>query len=103
MNYPINYPRRVLGTTGVEVTSTSVIFKLPNQAFAYAGARGVMVINVAQSAPSGTADTLPVLFESNNVTQGASAAGGESLTLASLPTGVYQFYYDKAGNVLQKL
>lgn len=101
MNYPVNYVRRILGTTAVEVTSTSVIFKLPNQAFAYAGARGVMLINVLQAPPSGTTQTLPVLFEANNVTQGASAAGGEALQLSALPVGVYQFYFDKTTNTLQ--
>lgn len=103
MNYSINYPRRILGTTDVEVTATAVIFKLPNQAFAYTGARGVMLISITHAAPAGTTQTLPVLFEANNVTQGASVAGGESLQISALSTGVYQFYFDKTTNTLQLL
>lgn len=103
MSYPIRYSGRIIETTAVEVATTAVIFKLPNNAFLYAAPRGVMPISIKQDLPSGTTTTLSVLFETNGQTQGVSVPGGDNLTAADIAKGVYLFYYDKAGDVLQIL
>lgn len=101
MNYPIRYCGRMFETTAVTVGSTAVVFDIPDNAFLFAGARGLIPISVKQGVPSGTTTTLPVLMRSNNQTQGVSVAGGEALTVAGLETGVHLFYFDKAGDILQ--
>lgn len=103
MTYPIRYSGRIIETAAVEVTATAVIFKLPDNAFLLAAPRGVMPIYVKQDVPSGAADTLSVLLETNGQTQGVSVPGGDNLTAAGIAKGVYLFYYDKSADILQIL
>lgn len=103
MSYPIRYGGRLFETTGVEVTSTSVIFSLPNNTFLYSAPRGIVPINIKQDLPSGTTTTLSVLLQVNNETHGVSVPGGDPLTAAGVAKGVYLFYYDKSLNTLQIL
>lgn len=101
MNYPIRYSGRLFETTAVEVTSSAVIFTLPDNTFLYSGARGIVPIYIKQDIPSGTTETLSVLMQANNQTQGVSVVGGDSLTAANVVKGVYLFYFDKQNDVLQ--
>lgn len=101
MNYPIRYCGRMFETTAVTVESAAVVFDIPDNAFLFAGARGIIPINIKQSIPGGTTTTLPVLMRSNNKTQGVSVDGDDALTVAGVKTGVRLFYFDKAGDILQ--
>lgn len=99
----VRYQLRLLTTSAVEATSSAVVFKLPNRAFALTCPRGVVLVNIVQSVPTGTTTTLPILFESNGQTQAATTVGGVALTASDISTGVYQFYFDKTNNTLQVL
>lgn len=101
MSYAIRYSGRMMETTSVAAQSTAVVYTIPDNSFLYAGARGVIPINIKQAVPSGATTTLPVLLQSNNQTQGVSVVGGEALTAADCKTGVRLFYFDKAANILQ--
>lgn len=103
MSYAIRYDGRLFETTAVEVTSSAVIFTLPNNTFLYSAPRGIVPIYIKQDLPSGTTETLSVLFRINNQTQGVSVVGGYSLTAANIAKGVYLFYYDKTTDTLQIL
>lgn len=101
MSYPIRYGGRLFETTGVEVTSTSVIFTLPNNTFLYSAPCGIVPIHIKQDIPSGTTQTLPIMFKINNETQSVVLPNGTSLTAAGITSGVYLFFYDKRFDVLQ--
>lgn len=101
MTYPIRYSGRLFETTAVEVTSSAVIYTLPDNVFLFSGPRGIVPIYVKQDVPSGTTETLSVLMQANNQTQGVSVVGGDSLTAANIAKGVYLFYFDKQNDVLQ--
>lgn len=101
MSYAVRYSGRMSETKAVTVGSTALVYILPDNAFLFAGARGVVPISIKQPVPSGASTTLPVLMQSNNQTQGVSVAGGDALTAADVKTGVHLFYFDKAGDILQ--
>lgn len=101
MSYLIRYGVRLFETTNVEVTSSSVIFTLPNNTFLYSARCGIVPIHINQDIPSGTTQTLTVLFKINNETQGITVPGGDSLTAAGIAKGVYLFFFNKANNILQ--
>lgn len=64
--------------------------------------RGTIYIDLAQAVPTGTTGTLPVLFETNGVTQAVTKYNGEALTAADIPgTGVFEFWFDRTTNTLQ--
>lgn len=89
-------------STGVNVTTDNVVFTFANHAFASNWYRGTVFVNLEQAVPTGTTGTLPVLFETNGVTQPVTKYGGDPLTIADLQgVGVYQFWYDKQTNTLQ--
>ncbi len=91
-----------IGSTAVTVNADNVVFSFPNHAFVGAFYFGTVFVNLQQAIPAGTTDTLPVLFETNGVTQAVTTYGGAALTVADLQgTGVYQFWYEKPNNVLQ--
>lgn len=99
----VRYQNRLLTTSAVDVTTSAVVFKLPNRAFALTCRCGVVLVNIAQTIPTGTTTSLPVLFESNGQTQAATTVGGAAITASDISTGVYQFYFDKTNNTLQVL
>lgn len=104
--YPFQFVNRrgsaAIATTGVTVSTTNVVYTFANHAFVNAWYRGTIFIDIAQAVPTGTTGTLPVLFETNGVTQSVTKYNGEALTAADIPgTGVYEFWFDKATNTLQ--
>ena len=49
-----------------------------------------------QAIPTGTTGTLPILFETNGVTQAVTKFNGEALTVADVPgTGVVQLWFEQ--------
>ncbi len=91
-----------IGSSAVAVNADNVVFSFPNHAFVGAYYFGTVFIKLQQAIPSGTADTLPVLFETNGVTQAITKYGGAAVTVGDLQgIGVYQFWYEKPNDVLQ--
>ena len=104
--YPFQFVNRrgsaAISTSGVTVNTANVVFSFPNHALVNAWYRETIYINIAQTIPTGTTGTLPILFETNGTTQSITKYNGEALTAADIPgTGVYEFWFDRATNTLQ--
>ena len=91
-----------IASTGVVVNTENVVFSFRNHAFVNANYRGTIFVNLMQAIPAGTTGTLPILFETNGVTQAVTKFDGAALTVADVPgTGVYQFWFERDTNTLQ--
>lgn len=91
-----------IASTGVKVNTTDVVFTFKNHAFVNANYRGTIFVNLMQAIPTGTAGTLPILFETNGATQAVSKFNGAPLTVADVPgTGVVQLWFERDTNTLQ--
>lgn len=91
-----------IASSAVTVNTDNVVFTFPNHAFARVWYQGTLFVKLGQSIPTDTTGTLPILFESNGVTQAITKYDGEALTVADLPgTGVFQFWFDRGTNELQ--
>lgn len=106
MSQPFQFVNRrgsaALSTTGVSVGTSNVTFTFQNHAFLNAWYRGTVYINLAQEIPSGTTSTLPIVFETNGVTQAVTKVGNTALTVEDITgTGIYEFWFDKSSNLLQ--
>ena len=89
-------------STGVVVNTNNVVFSFKNHAFLNASYRGTIFVNLKQAIPTGTTGTLPILFETNGVTQAVTKFNGNPLTVADIAgTGVYQFWFERDTNTLQ--
>ena len=104
--YPFSWVNRrgsaAVGSTGVTVNADSVVFSFKNHAFLNANFRGTVFVNLRQAIPTGTTTTLPILFETNGVTQAVTKFGGAALTVADVAgTGVYQLWFERDTNTLQ--
>ncbi len=92
----------VVQSNAVRVNTDNVVFTFPNHSFINSWYRGTVFVELAQAIPTGTTGTLPVVFETNGATQAITKFGGDALTVADLQgVGVYQFWFDRATNVLQ--
>lgn len=106
--YPFNFCNRrgipMIETTSVTVGTDNVVLALPNRVFRWLNDKGVVLLRLNQSIPTGTTDTLPIVFSANEFTQPLTNLGGEAITVAQMPsTGVYMIYYDKGSNLMQLL
>lgn len=91
-------------STSVTVGTANVTFTFQAHAFLSNWYRGTVFVNLAQAIPTGTTGTLPIVFETNGVTQAVTKYNGEALTAADIPgTGIYELWFDKSTNVLQIL
>lgn len=91
-----------VASQGVTVNTDNVVFSFRNHAFVSVNYRGTVFVNLRQSIPTGTTGTLPVLFETNGVTQAVTKFNGAALTVADIAgTGVYQFWFERDTNTLQ--
>lgn len=104
--YPFSWVNRrgsaAIGSTGVSVGTSGVVFSFRNHAFLNANYRGTVFVNLRQAIPTGTTTTLPILFETNGVTQAVTKFGGVALTVADVAgTGVYQLWFERDTNTLQ--
>lgn len=89
-------------STAVRVTADNVVFSFPNHAFLTAWYKGMVLVHLNQAIPTGTTGTLPVLFETNGVTQPLTTYNGDAVTAANITgTGVYICYFDRQTNTLQ--
>ena len=106
--YPFAWVNRrgsaAIASQGVTVNTDNVVFSFRNHAFVNANYRGTIFVNLRNAIPSGTTTTLPILFETNGVTQAVTKVGGEALTVADITgTGIYQFWFERDTNTLQLL
>ncbi len=105
-SYPYSWVNRrgsaAIGSTGVTIGTNAVVFSFKNHAFVNASYRGTIFVNLMQAIPTGTTTTLPILFETNGVTQAVTKFGGAALTVADVAgTGVYQLWFERDTNTLQ--
>lgn len=107
-NYPFNFCNRrgipMIETKSVTVTDDNVVLTLPNRSFRWLNDRGIFLLKLSQTIPTGTTATLPIVFSANDYTQPLTNLGGDAITVAQIPsTGVYLAYYDKGASVMQLL
>lgn len=92
-----------LSSKGVAVSTTQVAFDFNNHRNVGSPFRGLIIIRIAQAVPTGTTDTLPIVFTSDG--GGAKALtgyDGEAVTVADLPgTGIYLVWYESQSDTLQ--
>lgn len=92
-----------LRSLSVTVGTSDVRFDFNNHRNIGNPFRGLLIINLAQAIPTGTTDTLPVVFTSDgsNATP-AYTYNGVALTVADISgTGIYIFWYESQTNTLQ--
>jgi hypothetical protein len=85
-----------LRSLSVTVSTTDVRFDFNNHRNVGRPFRGLLIINLAQPIPTGTTDTLPIVFttDGGNNTE-ATTFNGEAVTVADIPgTGIYLFWYE---------
>lgn len=94
-----------LRSLSVTVGTTDVRFDFNNHRNIGRPFRGLLIINLAQLIPTGTTDTLPIIFTSD----GGSAAelttfNGDPVTVADIPgTGIFICWYESQTDSLQLL
>ena len=102
MNQPFRFIGRVIGSTNVNVTSTNVVYVFTNNSFASVWPRGLALIDLNQTIPTGTTGTLPVLLEVNGQTLPLTRFGGADVTSADITgTGIILVYFDRTKGLLQ--
>lgn len=92
-----------IAVQNVNVGTTQVEFVLNNNVFARLPENGLVLVKIGVEVPTGTTQTLPIVFSSNNATQAITNVGNVPLTVADIGTGIYLFYYDKRQNQIQLL
>ena len=94
-----------LRSLSVTVGTSDVRFDFNNHRNVGRPFRGLLVINLAQAIPTGTTDTLPIVFTSG----GGSVAelttlNGDPVTVADIAgTGIYLAWYESQSDSLQLL
>lgn len=92
-----------LSSNSVTVGVNQVAFDFNNHRNVGRPFRGLLIVRLAQPIPTGTTDTLPVVFTSggSNV-QELTRENGEPVTVADIPgTGVYVLWYESQTGTLQ--
>lgn len=87
----------------VNVTSTEVQFDFNNHRNVGTPFRGLIVVNLAQTIPTGTTTTLPIVFtsEGSNPTT-LTGYDGTAITVADIKgTGIYLVWHESQTNTLQ--
>lgn len=94
-----------LRSLSVAVSATQVSFDFNNYRNVGIPFRGLLVINLAQAIPTGTATTLPIVFTSDGGNAKAvTTLNGEAVTVAEVTgTGVYLMWYESQTDTLQLL
>lgn len=87
----------------VNVTSTEVQFDFNNHRNVGTPFRGLIVVNLAQSIPTGTTTTLPIIFTSEGSNPMAlTGYNGTAITVADIKgTGIYLVWHESQTGTLQ--
>jgi hypothetical protein len=72
----------MIETTSVTVGTDNVVLNLPNRVFRWLNDKGVVLLRLNQTIPTGTTETLPIVFSANDFTQPLTNVGGEEITVA---------------------
>ena len=88
-------------TQTVVVSDTAVTFKFAPD-FDGRPFRGLILVYISETIPTGTTTTLPVQFSMAGTTSNVTVAGGAAVTVADLPgVGIYLVYFDRWADTLQ--
>lgn len=87
----------------VAVGTTDVRFDFNNHRNVGRPFRGLIVINLAQAIPTGTAETLPIMFTSDGGNSVPLVGyNGNPITVADIPgTGIYLVWFESQTGTLQ--
>jgi hypothetical protein len=72
----------MIETTSVTVGTDNVVLNLPNRVFRWLNDKGVILLRLNQTIPTGTTETLPIVFSANDFTQPLTNVGGGEITVA---------------------
>lgn len=94
-----------LRSLSVTVGATDVRFDFNNHRNVGTPFRGLLIINIAQTIPTGTTTTLPIIFTSDGgSTAELTTFNGNPVTVADIPgTGIYLCWYESQTDSLQLL
>ena len=94
-----------LRSLSVTVGTTDVRFDFNNHRNVGRPFRGLLIINLAQIIPTGTTDTLPIVFTSGGGNaKELTTFNGNPVTVANIPgPGIYLFWYESQTDSLQLL
>jgi hypothetical protein len=92
-----------LNVAKIDDSAVNVAFDFNNHRNVGRPFRGLLIVNLAQAIPTGTTDTLPIVFTSGGGNpQPVTGKNGEALTVADIEgTGVYLMWYESQTNTLQ--
>jgi hypothetical protein len=92
-----------LASTNVSVSSTEIRFNFNSHPFLSRPFAGLIIFKL-NAIPSGTTETLPLVFDLNEKNITATTIGGVELTAADITgAGIYLAFYDNNTNTLQLL
>ena len=94
-----------LRSLSVTVGTADVRFDFNNHRNVGRPFRGLLIVNLNQAIPTGTTDTLPIVFTSDGGSVAAlTTFNGDPVTVADIPgTGIYLFWYESQTDSLQLL
>ena len=94
-----------LSSNSVSVGSANVAFDFNNHRNVGRPFRGLLIVRLAQAIPTGTTDTLPIVFTSGGSNpKEVTTFNGDAVTVADIPgTGVYILWYESQTDTLQLL
>ena len=92
-----------LRSNGVTVSTTQVAYDFNNHRNVGRPFRGVIIINLAQAIPTGTTETLPIVFTSDGSNaKTLTGYNGDPITAADITgTGIYLVWYESQSDALQ--
>jgi hypothetical protein len=92
-------------SNSVTVGTADVRFDFNNHRNVGRAFRGLLIVFLAQPIPTGTTDTLPIVFTSDSGNpKEVTTFNGDAVTVADIPgTGVYLFWYESQTDTLQLL
>ena len=92
-----------LSSNSVSVGSANVAFDFNNHRNVGRPFRGLLIVRLAQAIPTGTTDTLPIVFTSGGSNpKEVTTFNGDAVTVADIPgTGVYILWYESQIDTLQ--
>lgn len=94
-----------LSSLSVDVSTTQVAFDFNNHRNIGRPFRGLLIIRLAQTIPTGAATTLPIVFTSDGRNpQQLTGFNDEPITVADIPgTGIYLVWFESQTDTLQLL
>lgn len=92
-------------SNSVTVGTTDVRFDFNNHRNVGRAFRGLIIVYLSQIVPTGTTDTLPIVFTSDGGNaKNVTTFNGDNVTVADIPgTGIYLFWYESQTDTLQLL